>query len=103
MLNNKIHLTICFDNVLPQRRLCASSRLLQRWISSWITFVMLWCTLFIVYWIDHSATLHGILEFMLPLIVLGLLTSAYAEVNFEGERLIKVKTLLSTVLKKLKW
>ena len=71
------------------RRLSASSRLLQRWISSWITFTMLWCILYVVYWINHTAHIHGIVEFLLPVFVLGLLTSAYAEVNFEGERLLK--------------
>ncbi|XP_059144737.1 uncharacterized protein LOC131931924 isoform X2 [Physella acuta] len=71
------------------RRLSSTSRLLQRWISSWITFIMLWCSLLIVYWTTHTAQLSGIVQFLTPLVALGLLTSAYAEVNFEGERLLK--------------
>ncbi|CAL1530070.1 unnamed protein product [Lymnaea stagnalis] len=71
------------------RRLCSTSRLLQRWISSWITFTLLWCGLLIVYWTTHTAQLSGIVQFLIPLVALGLLTSAYAEVNFEGERLLK--------------
>ncbi|XP_012943021.1 uncharacterized protein LOC106013003 [Aplysia californica] len=71
------------------RRLASTSRLLQRWVASWISFVLLWCVLYIVYWISHSAHLAGILQFLTPLLTLALLTSAYAEVNFEGERLLK--------------
>ncbi|BFZ21036.1 hypothetical protein BsWGS_24075 [Bradybaena similaris] len=71
------------------RRLSATSRLLQRWIANWVTFVMLWCALMIVYWTSHTAQLSGISQFLIPLVTLGLLTSGYAEVNFEGERLSK--------------
>ncbi|CAG5134553.1 unnamed protein product, partial [Candidula unifasciata] len=71
------------------RRFSATSRLVQRWIANWVTFVMLWCALLIVYWTSHTAQLSGISQFLIPLVTLGILTSGYAEVNFEGERLTK--------------
>ncbi|KAH9492605.1 hypothetical protein Btru_024042 [Bulinus truncatus] len=71
------------------RRLSSTSRLLQRWISNWITFILFWCALLIVYWTTHAAEISGIVQFLTPLVALGLITSAYAEVNFEGERLLK--------------
>nr|KAI8736901.1 CAunnamed protein product [Biomphalaria glabrata] len=71
------------------RRLSSTSRLMQRWVSNWITFIMFWCALLIVYWTTHTPEISGIVQFLTPIIALGLITSAYAEVNFEGERLLK--------------
>ncbi|GFO01874.1 60 kda ss-a/ro ribonucleoprotein [Plakobranchus ocellatus] len=71
------------------RRLSSTSRLLQRWMITMITFVLIWCTLLIIYWTTHDADWLGLFEFIIPLVILFLLTSAYAEVNFEAQRLIK--------------
>ncbi|KAK3777268.1 hypothetical protein RRG08_013470 [Elysia crispata] len=71
------------------RRLSSTSRLLQRWMSSVISIVLLWCALYILYWTGNSVTWLGLLTFALPLVMLYLLTSAYAEVNFEAGRIIK--------------
>ncbi|XP_046581509.1 uncharacterized protein LOC124288960 isoform X2 [Haliotis rubra] len=71
------------------RRLVVTSRFLQRWLSSWIAFIFIWCADYIIFWANHSATLTGILQFVFPLLVLLLVCSAYAEVNAEGQRLIK--------------
>lgn len=79
--------------VLPifstQKHIASTSRLLQRWMSSWIVFIMMWCAMLIMYWVSHSTTLSGILQFLFPLAALGLITSGYAEVNFEAQRLIQ--------------
>ena len=74
-----------------QRRLCVTSRYLQRWLASWITFVFIWDGYFIIYWTNHQASLVGILQFVMPLLLLLLVCSAYAEVNAEGQRLLKVR------------
>lgn len=60
---------------------------LQRWLASWIAFVVIWDSCFIIYWTKHNASLLGIVEFMVPLFLLLLVSSAYAEVNAEGQRL----------------
>ncbi|XP_076453627.1 uncharacterized protein LOC143288860 [Babylonia areolata] len=71
------------------RRLSVTSRYLQRWLASWIVFVVMWDGYFIIFWTSHAATLTDILQFIVPLIILLLVCSAYAEVNAEGQRLLK--------------
>lgn len=71
------------------RRLSSTSRLLQRWMSSVISLVLLWCALFILYWTSNEVTWLGLFVFTLPLVILYLLTSAYAEVNFEAGGIVK--------------
>lgn len=63
---------------------------LQRWLSSWIAFVVLWCANYIIYWTSHDATIIAIVEFIIPLLLIPLLASAYAEANTEGQRMIRV-------------
>ena len=43
----------------------------------------------IVYWFSHAPTLTGVLSFVCPLLILPLLASAYAEVNYEGQNLVQ--------------
>ncbi|KAK7091847.1 hypothetical protein V1264_009475 [Littorina saxatilis] len=71
------------------RRLSVTSRFLQRWMASWIAFVLMWDAYFVIYWTSHDATVAGILQFIVPLLILLLVCSAYAEVNAEGQRLLK--------------
>ncbi|KAK3763063.1 hypothetical protein RRG08_014851 [Elysia crispata] len=71
------------------RRLCSTSRLLQRWMLNLISFILMWCALLIIYWTNHEANWLGLFEFIIPLFILYLLSSAYAEVNFEGQRIIR--------------
>ncbi|XP_071109466.1 uncharacterized protein [Haliotis cracherodii] len=81
--------SLLFSYWKMSRRLAVTSRFLQRWLSSWIAFIFIWCADYIIFWANHSATLTGILQFVFPLLVLLLICSAYAEVNAEGQRLIK--------------
>ena len=53
--------------------------------------ILFWSTMRIVYWLSHSPTLYGVLSFILPLMLLPLLASAYAEVNYEGIKVLQVK------------
>jgi hypothetical protein len=44
-----------------------------------------------VYWLSHTPTLYGVFMFILPLLLLPLLASSYAEVNYEGSKVIQVR------------
>ena len=46
--------------------------------------VLFWSAIRIVYWLSHTPTLYGVFSLILPLFVLPLLASAYAEVNYQG-------------------
>ena len=51
-----------------------------------------------VYWLSHTATLYGVFMFILPLLLLPLLASSYAEVNYEGAKIFQVEKNLSSSL-----
>jgi len=62
---------------------------LQRWMSSIIGLITTWSAIRLVYWLDHTPTASGVLEFIIPLVLLPLLASSYAEVNYEGAKIIQ--------------
>ncbi|GAB1597620.1 uncharacterized protein LOC115210894 isoform X1 [Argonauta hians] len=70
-------------------RMRTTSSYLQRWLASWIVLIVLWCANYIIFWMSHKATLLGIVEFLLPLLLLLLVASAFAEANAEGQRMIR--------------
>ncbi|XP_014781119.1 uncharacterized protein LOC106876890 isoform X1 [Octopus bimaculoides] len=70
-------------------RMRTTSAYLQRWLASWIVLIVLWCANYIIFWMSHKATLLGIVEFILPLLLLLLISSAFAEANAEGQRMIR--------------
>ena len=57
---------------------------MQRWMCIVTTTVLFWSAIRIVYWLSHSPSLYGVLSLVLPLFILPLLASAYAEVNYQG-------------------
>ncbi|XP_074656904.1 uncharacterized protein LOC141910086 isoform X2 [Tubulanus polymorphus] len=69
-------------------RLRVTSSCLQRWLASWIAFVTLWSALYIIWWLKNRPSFYDIAEFIIPLLMLPLICSAYAEVNFEANRMI---------------
>lgn len=73
-----------------QCRLRSTGLALQRWLVAWVIFILVWSSTFLVYWISHEAKLLDIAEFVLPILLLPLLCSAYGEVNNEGKRMILV-------------
>lgn len=73
-----------------QSRLKMSSMALQRWMMSIISLVVMWLAMNLVIWLNINPSLIDLANFFLPLSLLPLLASAYAEVNQEGQRLIKV-------------
>ncbi len=81
-----------------QCRLNTTSTILQRWITSWIILILLWSLYYLMYWIDHDATIADMIIFFIPLSLLPLLCSGPIEVNGEGERVSKVNvnTLMGT-------
>jgi len=61
-----------------------SSNAFQRWMCFVTVIVLFWSAIRIVYWLSHTPTLYGVFSLILPLFVLPLLASAYAEVNYQG-------------------
>jgi len=61
-----------------------SSNAFQRWMCFVTVIVLFWSAIRIVYWLSHTPTLYGVFSLVLPLFVLPLLASAYAEVNYQG-------------------
>lgn len=61
-----------------------TSNAMQRWMCLATTSVLFWSAIRIVYWLSHSPSLYGVLSLILPLFILPLLASAYAEVNYQG-------------------
>ena len=53
-------------------------------------YIILWSFTYIIYWVKHEATLLGIAEFLIPILILPIVCSAYGEVNYEGKRMLRV-------------
>jgi len=62
---------------------------LQRWMSSIIGLITTWSAIRMVYWLSHTPTWSGVTMFAIPLLLLPLLASSYAEVNYEGAKIIQ--------------
>ena len=67
-----------------------TSKCLQRWLASWIAFVVLWLGDYVIYWLNHKPDLSEIIEFTVPVLILLIISSAYAEANGEGQNMIRV-------------
>lgn len=80
-----------------QTHLRASSQAVERWLCSWIALIVLWSALYLLYWLDNTAGLYDIIEFIIPLILLPLVCSAFAEVSNEGKRVQRVSILFTAV------
>ncbi|GFO01871.1 60 kda ss-a/ro ribonucleoprotein [Plakobranchus ocellatus] len=80
---------LLYTYFLLVRRYSSTSRILQRWVATTITFVMVWSTLLIIYWTTHDTDYISFFEFFVPLFILYLLTSAYADANSEASSIIK--------------
>ena len=78
-----------------------TSQAFQRWMCVIVGVVMFWSTTLIVKWLTTSPTLSGVMSFVFPLLVLPLLASAYAEVNYEGLRVLQVYSYVTTVVDKV--
>jgi len=84
--------------MLKHWRIVRSVRLvsvaLQRWMSSITLLITAWTAIRMVYWLSHHASLYGVFMFILPLLLLPLFSSSYAEVNYEGGKVLP--TILPT-------
>lgn len=76
--------------LLLQTRLRMSSVALQRWMMSVLCLVVMWLAMNMIAWLTYDPSLIDLANFFLPLMLLPLISSAYAEVNQEGLRLLKV-------------
>jgi len=66
-----------------------TSMAFQRWMCVLTVAVLFWTATRLVYWLSHSPSLHGIFALILPLSLLPLLASSYAEVNYEGVKVLQ--------------
>jgi len=66
-----------------------TSRAMQRWMCCMTLCILFHTTMQIVYWFSHTPAFTGVLSFVCPLLILPLLASAYAEVNYEGQNLVQ--------------
>ncbi|XP_033726648.1 uncharacterized protein LOC117316219 [Pecten maximus] len=80
-------LLMCYWKISHRMRI--TSTCLQRWLASWILFVLLWCGDYILYWISHDAIIWEVVECTIPLLLLLIVCSAFAEANGEGQRMIR--------------
>jgi len=62
---------------------------LQRWMSTIIGLVCAWTAIRLGHWISHTPTWYGVLMLIMPLVLIPLLTSSYAEVNYEGAKAVQ--------------
>lgn len=85
------------------KRMRVTSRYLQRWLGSWIFIICLWISDYIITWLSKKADVFSILECVLPLLLLGLMSSAFAEVNGEGHRMIRCICPITDRLKVLQF
>ena len=86
-------LPVNFTHIVPYKAVFLSPphlTIMTRWMSSIIGLITTWSAIRLVYWLDHTPTAAGVLEFIIPLVLLPLLASSYAEVNYEGAKIIQV-------------
>ena len=62
---------------------------MQRWMCCMVTIILVYTAIQIVYWLSHAPSLTGVMSFVCPLLILPLLASSYAEVNYEGVNLLQ--------------
>ncbi|OWF34992.1 uncharacterized protein LOC110443504 [Mizuhopecten yessoensis] len=86
VLSNE-ELLMCYWKISHRMRI--TSTCLQRWLASWILFVLVWCGDYILYWISHDAIIWEVIECIIPLLLLLIVCSAFAEANGEGQRMIR--------------
>jgi hypothetical protein len=53
--------------------------------------ILLWSAVRIVSWLSRAPNVYDVLSFVLPILALPLIASAYAEVNFEGMKVLQVR------------
>ena len=63
---------------------------LQRWMSSIVGMISAWSAIRMVFWLSHSPSWDGVVMFIVPLLLLPLLASSYAEVNYKGVKVIQL-------------
>ncbi len=63
---------------------------LQRWLLGVVMYIVTWSFTYMLYWVKHEATLLDIALFLIPILILPIVCSAYGEVNYEGKRMLRV-------------
>ena len=67
------------------QKLKATSIVFQRWLSSWVAFAVMWVFNYLIQWVGttKSISLQYVAAVLLPLLLLVIVCSSYAEVNNE--------------------
>lgn len=86
MLFTEEDLCMRFWKITCQLRI--TSLVFQRWLSTWCAFVAFWAFSYIVYWLNHRAELLDFVYFLLPILLVTIVCTAYAEVNLESSRIM---------------
>ena len=68
-----------------------SSLALQRWLTMWIVFILVWEAMFLIDLVSTEVSLVDIVQFVLTILIVPILLSAYGEVNYESKRMIRVR------------
>ena len=68
-----------------------TSQAFQRWLCLIVGAVTFWTAVLICRWLITDPTLSGILSFIFPLLIIPLLASIYAEVNYESSNILQVR------------
>jgi len=71
-----------FSKILYILRLTSS--LTQRWTTAYVTCTLIWLVLNLISWIDEKPSFTNIFQFILPLVILGVVCGIFAETNAEG-------------------
>ena len=66
------------------------SHAFQRWLSLTASAVTFWTSVLICRWLTTDPTLSGILSFIFPILIIPILASIYAEVNYECNNVLQV-------------
>ncbi|WAR16344.1 hypothetical protein MAR_030938 [Mya arenaria] len=61
-------LLLCYWKISSRMRYV--SQCMQRWLASWMAFVVIWCADYVIFWLSHSPNILGIMEFIAPMLLL---------------------------------
>ena len=67
-----------------------SSLSLQRWLTMWVVFILVWQAVFLIELVQNDVQMEDIVQFVLTILIIPILLSAYGEVNYESKRMIRV-------------
>ena len=89
-IHNILTFKISIIWLILQTSITLTSQAFQRWMCLTAGAVTFWTSVLICRWLTTDPTLSGILSFIFPLLIIPLLASVYAEVNYESGQVLQV-------------